>query len=304
MSARTIQNHKERLITILVTPLISCSARIPVYTLIISLVIPSKYVYGINLQGLVLMFFYILGFLAALGSAWLMNLLIKAKEKSYFIMEMPIYRLPRMRNVIFTMFEKVKIFLFDAGKIIIAISIVLWVLSSYGPGKKFEEIDKKYALELSIQTRENEDSEIKRKIRSEKLESSYAGILGKSIEPAIRPMGFDWRIGIALVTSFAAREVFVGTMSTIYSIGEEEGSISGIREKMLNEKDPKTGKPFFSFALGISLMLFYAFAMQCMSTVAVVYRETGGWKWPIIQILYMSGLAYAVSTIAFQLLKE
>ena len=302
MSARTIQNKKERLITILVTPLISCSARIPVYTLIISLVIPSKSIYGINLQGLVLMLLYLLGFIAALGSAWLMNFLIKAKEKSYFVMEMPIYRIPQMRNVIFAMVDKVKIFLFDAGKIIISISIILWMLSTYGPEKKFTEITQRFQTE-SMHVNKKESQELKKRMRAEKLEASYAGIIGKSIEPLIRPMGFDWKIGIALVTSFAAREVFVGTMSTIYSIGQEDTGISGIRDKMLNEKNPKTGQPLFTLAMGISLMLFYAFAMQCMSTVAVVYRETGGWKWPLIQILYMSGLAYAISTLTFQLLK-
>ena len=301
MSARTIQNRKERTITIMVTPLMSCSARLPVYTLLISLIIPAGYFYGINVQGLVLFAMYLIGFVAAVAAAWFMKFIIRAKERSYFVMELPLYRLPRVFNIGLLIIEKVKVFLFDAGKVIIAISIVLWALSSFAPGDRFENIEKKY--ESSMQNPAADKDEITSKIKSEKLESSYAGILGQWIEPAIQPLGFDWKIGIALITSFAAREVFVGTMSTIYSAGDEGNRSMTVREKMQSEINPETLKPRYDFATGFSLMLFYAFAMQCMSTLAVVKREMRGWKWPIIQFVYMGSLAYVASLIAYQLLK-
>jgi ferrous iron transport protein B len=301
MSARNIGNWKERIITIMVTPLMSCSARLPVYTLLISLVIPNDArFYFFNLQGLVLMSLYLIGFLAAIFSAWIMKFILRAKEKSYFIMELPVYRVPRWKNVGLTMVDKVKVFLFDAGKIIIAISIILWVLSSYAPGNRFSEIDKKYQNSEIIQSRS--PKELSASKSAEKLESSYAGILGKKIEPMIAPLGFDWKIGISLVTSLAAREVFVGTMSTIYSVGDEENTKS-IREKMQAEINPKTGKKLYTPALGISLLLFYVFALQCMSTIAVVYRETKHWKWPLIQFIYMGCLAYISSFVAYWVLK-
>ena len=290
MSARTISSWKERLITIMVTPLMSCSARLPVYTLIIGLIIPAEEFMGFNLQGLVMMAFYLIGFLAAISIAFLMKFIINSSERSYYIMEMPSYKIPDWKTVLYTIIEKVKVFLFDAGKIIIAISIVLWVLSSFAPGDKFEEIEQRWEGKA--------DSEMY--ITSEKLEASYAGMIGKTIEPAIKPLGFDWKIGISLITSFAAREVFVGTMSTIYSVGDD--NIQSIQERMKNVKNQETGEAFFTPAVGISLMLFYAFAMQCMGTVAIVFRETGHWKWPVIQFLYMGALAYLSSFIAYQLL--
>ena len=299
MSARTIQNRKERLITIMVTPLMSCSARLPVYTLLIALIIPNKYVFGVNLQGLVLMCMYLIGFIAAIMAAYVMKHIFRSKERSYFVMEMPMYRMPRWKTIAFHITEKVKVFLFDAGKVIISISIILWVLSSFGPSHEFERIENKYQAENST----DPNPEVERKIQAEKLEYSYAGKLGQFLEPAIRPLGYDWKIGIALITSFAAREVFVGTMSTIYSVGTGESTKLTVKEKMQNEVDQDTGKPRYTFATGISLMLFYAFAMQCMSTVAVVYRETRRIKYPLLQILYMSGMAYAASLIAYQLLK-
>jgi ferrous iron transport protein B len=302
MSTRNIENWKDRIITIMVSPLVSCSARLPVYTLLISLIIPKTMIFGfINLQGLTLMGMYVISILAAVLVAFVMKFLIKAREKSYFIMELPVYRMPRWKNVAFTMYDKSKTFVFEAGKVIIAISIILWVLATYGPPKRFAAIDKKYAqIELSKQPEQMKVLERNRS--AEHLENSYAGILGHAIEPVIRPLGFDWKIGIALVTSFAAREAFVGTMATIYSVdGAEKGDT--IRNKMLGAKNPDTGMAVFTFATGLSLMLFYAFAMQCMSTVAVVYRETKSWKWPLIQIFYMTGMAYVASLIAFQLLK-
>jgi ferrous iron transport protein B len=305
MSARTISNWKERIITIMVTPLMSCSARLPVYTLLISLVIPPDKKLGFfNYQGLILMALYLIGFIAAIGAALVMKWILRAKEKSYFIMELPVYRRPQWRTVGLTIFDKVKMFLWDAGKIIVAISIILWFLSSHAPGNKFAEIEKKYAGPSYVNSNFDEELQKEReaKIASEKLEASYAGMLGKSIEPAIAPLGFDWKIGIALVTSFAAREVFVGTMATIYSVGSADNTQS-IQDKMRAEINPKTGLPKFSMAVGFSLLIFYAFAMQCMSTLAIVYRETKKIKWPLIQFVYMSALAYLASLLVYNLMK-
>ncbi|MES2828203.1 MAG: ferrous iron transport protein B [Bacteroidota bacterium] len=302
MSARNIESWKDRIITIMVAPLISCSARLPVYTLLISLVVPEKMIWGfINLQGLTLMGMYLISIVAAVLVAFVMKFIIKAKEKSYFIMELPVYRMPRWTNVLYTVYEKSKTFVFEAGKVIIAISIVLWVLATFGPSEKFAEIDKKYDAKISLSDN-SQVSDIERDRSAEKLENSYAGVLGHVIEPAIRPLGFDWKIGIALITSFAAREAFVGTMATIYSV-DDDGEVATIRNKMRGAINPNTGLPVFTFATAFSLMLFYAFAMQCMSTVAVVYRETKSWKWPVIQLVYMTVMAYFASLIAYQLLK-
>lgn len=304
MSARNIENWKDRIITIMVTPLVSCSARLPVYTLLISLVVPNERVLGIfNKQGLALMLMYLISILAAILVALVMKFIIKAKEKSYFIMELPVYRMPRWKNVLFTMYEKSKTFVFEAGKVIIAISIVLWVMATYGPSKRFEAIEKKYAAIETPATDSVKLAELERDKAAEKLENSYAGILGQTIEPVIKPLGFDWKIGIALITSFAAREAFVGTMSTIYSVDSADEETTTIRNKMRGAVNPDTGQPIFTFATGLSLMLFYAFAMQCMSTVAIVYRETKSWKWPVIQLVYMTAMAYVASLIAFQFLK-
>ena len=291
MSARTISSFKQRLITIMVVPLMSCSARLPVYTLIISLMIPDTATWWIfNAQGLVMMAFYLLGFIAALLTALILKYIIKSNERSYYVMEIPSYKVPDYPTVLYTILEKLKVFIFDAGKVIIAVSIVLWFLASHGPSGQFEKIDNQYK---NIENAEE-------MISSKKLESSYAGMIGKTIEPVIQPLGFDWKIGISLVTSFAAREVFVGTMSTIYSVGSDDEN-QRLRDKLKSEKD-KNGKIFFTTAVGVSLMIFYAFAMQCMSTVAVVYRETKGWKWPLIQLIYLTILAYFSSLLAYNLL--
>lgn len=296
MSTRTIPNFKERLITIMVAPLISCSARIPVYTLLIALVIPADEQVGIfNLQGVVMMGLYLLGFVAALLAALVFKWFLKSREKSTFIMEMPIYRLPDWSNIGYSVYSKVKVFLFEAGKIIIAISIVLWALSSYGPGDSFEKIEEKYASEQYQHLDDNDKNNL---IASEKLEASYVAYVGKSIEPLIRPIGYDWKIGISLVTSFAAREVFVGTMATIYSVGDEDNTKS-IREKMLQAKHPDTGEKLYNKATTFSLLIFYAFAMQCMATLAVVYRETKSYKWPILQVIYMGALAYFSAWVVY-----
>lgn len=299
MSARTINNKKERLLTIFITPLISCSARIPVYTLLIALIIPAdQKIWAFNLQGVVMMILYLLGFVAAIATSWVMKFIVKSEERSHFIMELPIYRTPRWSNVGVTIINKVKTFLFEAGKIIIAVSILLWMLSSYGPGNKMQEIEQKYeviALSPGV-----DPSLLNERLASEKLEVSYAGHIGKFIEPAIKPLGFDWKIGISIITSFAAREVFVGTMATLYSVGDEENTTT-IKEKMANATDPNTGEKIYTKATGYSLLIFYAFALQCMATVAIVVKETGGWKWPILQLLYMGLLAYFSSLLVFNL---
>ena len=290
MATRNIDGWKDRLITIFVTPFMSCSARLPVYTLLIALVVPDEYVFGVfNLKGLVLTGLYLLGFFAAILSAWGMKFILKTKHKGYFIMELPGYKVPQWKNVGLTIFEKSKTFVFEAGKVIVAISIILWVLASYGFGDKFNNAESYVKLELPADI---PDDEFEIALKAYKLEHSMAGSFGKFIEPAISPLGYDWKIGIALITSFAAREVFVGTMSTIYSIGADEEDELTIAEKLSKEINPKTGKPMYTMALGFSLMVFYAFAMQCMSTIAVVYRETKGWKWPIIQVVYMTAVAY------------
>jgi ferrous iron transport protein B len=302
MSARNIESWKDRMITIMVTPLIACSARLPVYTLLISLVVPDEKVWGIiNMQGIALMSLYVLSIVSAILVAWVMKLVIRSRERGYFIMELPVYRMPRWNNVLLTMYRSVKAFVFEAGKVIIAVSIILWVLSSFGPSDRFEKIEAKYSSEATKQ--QYPQDEIDRLQASEKLENSYAGMLGKSIEPVIRPIGFDWKIGIALITSFAAREVFVGTMATIYSVDGDDSHVESVREKMQSARNPDTGLPVFTTAVAFSLMMFYAFAMQCMSTIAVVYRETKSWKWPAIQFVYMTGLAYLASFIVYNLLK-
>ncbi|PSL49277.1 ferrous iron transport protein B [Chitinophaga niastensis] len=305
MATRTIENKKERLITIMVTPLMSCSARLPIYTMMIALVIPDKRVLGIlGLQGLVMMGLYLLGFFMAIFIAAIMKLFIRIKEKSYFIMELPVYRAPRWANVGTTMVEKAKIFVRDAGKVIVVISVILWFLASYGPVSKMQPVHAKYEQLLAqVPADSPEAAVLNKQFQSAKLSNSYAGVLGHTIEPAIRPLGFDWKIGIALITSFAAREVFVGTMATLYSVGEDpQNNNATLREKLSSAKWPD-GAPVYTLASGLSLMLFYAFAMQCMSTMAIVKRETKSWKFPVIQLFYMTGLAYVCSFIIFQIFK-
>lgn len=298
MATRNIDNRKERLITIFVTPLMSCSARLPVYTILIALVIPEQNLLGIfDLRGLTLLGMYLLGLLMALFSAWGMKLILKTQDQSFLIMELPTYKFPNWYNVCYTIYEKVRVFILEAGKIILAISIILWVLSSYGPGNAMEEAKMKAKKEFL----ENPNINLEDKIASLQLEASYAGHFGKLIEPVLLPIGYDWKIGIALITSFAAREVFVGTLSTIYSVGQDDESQDTLREKMRAEINPKTGKPMYTLAVGFSLLVFYAFAMQCMSTLAIVYRETGSWKWPIVQFLYLTALAYLSSLLVFHL---
>jgi ferrous iron transport protein B len=305
MATRTIDNWKERTITIFVTPLMSCSARLPVFTILIALIVPEEKVLGFfNLQGLVLMGLYLLGFVSAILSAWIMKVLINVKERSYLIMELPTYRWPKWSNVGLTIVEKTKTFVFEAGKVIMAISVILWVLASYGPGDNISRARER-VLEQSQDLKLTKEA-LDDRIAAYKLEHSYAGIIGKSIEPVIKPLGYDWKIGIALITSFAAREVFVGTMATIYSIGKvdesaDEGQTT-IKNRMREEINIETGGPRFTPAVGFSLLVFYTFAMQCMSTIAVVYRETKGWKWPVIQLIYMTALAYISALIVFQTL--
>ncbi len=297
MGARTIESWKDRMITIFVTPLMSCSARIPVYTVLVALVVPDESVAGLfNLRGVVLMGLYLLGLFSALGSAWLLKVLLKARERSYFIMEFPVYKWPRWKNVGLTIYQKVQAFVWQAGQVIVAISVLLWGLASYGPGQK--------QAQAEAQTRREAvahrwvPAEINRQVASARLETSYAGSFGHALEPAIRPLGFDWKIGIALLTSFAAREVFVGTMSTIYSVGQD-ADMGTVQQKLRAEKG-LDGRPFFTPARAFSLLVFYVFAMQCMSTLAVTYRETKSWRWPLGQLVYMTGLAYLASVLVWQ----
>jgi ferrous iron transport protein B len=302
MATRSIDNWKDRLITIFVIPLISCSARLPVYTILIALVVPETYVFGIvNLQGLTLMALYLIGFLAAVLSALIFQKFIVRKRKSFLIMELPLYKFPRLGNVGITIWEKSKTFVWEAGRIILAISIILWVLASYGPSDNIKNasqiVEKQYEGQILS------DKDLNNKIAAYKLEHSYAGLFGKTIEPLIKPIGFDWKIGIAIITSFAAREVFVGTMATIYSIGQQQDEDMTIRKRMQEEINPATGLPLYTPAVAFSLIIFYAFAMQCMSTLAIVLRETKSMKWPILQLIYMSTLAYVASFIVYTFLK-
>lgn len=297
MSARTIGNWKERLITILIAPLMSCSARIPVYTLLIALVIPEGYFFGfINIQGFVLFGLYLLGIVGALLTAFVLKLIIKNKSKGFMLLELPSLKAPRWGNVFYSVIEKVKVFLLDAGKIIIAISILLWFLASYGPGTKMEDArNRSMQSEKFINASESDQAGIK---SAAGLENSYIGHLGKFIEPAIQPLGYDWKIGISLITSFAAREVFVGSISTIYAVQADGDNTKGLLESMRNEKR-QDGTPTYNLASGMSLMVFYVFAMQCMSTLAVVKRETQSWKWPIFQLVFMGVMAYVFSWITY-----
>jgi ferrous iron transport protein B len=299
MSARTIQNRKERLLTILVTPLISCSARIPVYTILIAFIVPSTTVAGIfNLQGLAFMGFYLVGIIAAFLSALIFSLFIEKKGNSLLALELPSYCAPDIKNVIKSSYDKVKSFVVEAGKIILVISILLWALSSFGPSGQMENaigFAQQDAKEKGLDASATDNL-----IAAKKIEASYAGIIGKTIEPAIKPLGYDWKIGIGLLTSFAAREVFIGTMATIYSIGTAEEE-KAIRKRMADEINPETGEKVFNFATSLSLLVFFIFAMQCMSTLAVVRKETGSWKWPIIQFVFMSALAYLSAFIVYQI---
>ncbi len=299
MTTRSISSRYERLLTILVTPLMSCSARLPIYSILIALVVPTTKVLGVfNMQGIVLFGLYLLGLVGALFSAWVLSLFIPRKEPSYFMLEMPSYKLPRWGHVGFSMYESVKSFVLEAGKVIMAISIILWVLASYGPGDKMELAEQQVVATMGAVPQE----EIDAAVASARLESSYAGQFGRFIEPVIRPLGYDWKIGIALLASFAAREVFVGTMATIYSISGDSEDVLTVKQRLVQEKNPETGGAMFTTAVCYSLLMFYVFAMMCMSTIAVVYRETHGWKWPMIQLAYLMTLAYGSAFAVYQLL--
>jgi len=283
----------------MVTPLMSCSARLPVFTILIALVVPDKYYWGfLSLQGIVMMGLYLLGVIMALIVSSVLKWIVKLKEKSFFILELPVYRSPRWKNVGITMIEKAKIFVSDAGRVIIMISLLLWFLSSYGPKSRTSMVEKKYAALQQQATTPGQKAALTKQHNSEKLQNSYAGILGKTIEPVIKPLGYDWKIGIALITSFAAREVFVGTMATLYSV--EENDNSTLKQKMQSAVR-EDGSKVYTLPTALSLMVFYLLAMQCMSTLAVVKRETRGWKWPTVQLAYMTGLAYIMSFIVFHI---
>ncbi len=298
MSARTIENDKERLITILVTPFMTCSARLPIYIIIIGLVIPQTKFMGLDLQGLVLFGMYVLGVVAALGSAWVLKQVMKTSYKSYLILEMPTYKYPVVRNVLYNVWDKTMGFVLGAGKIILAISVILWVLGSFGISERFTNAEEIVRMEnpgIDEEAFEN-------RVQSERLEYSFLGSMGRAIEPLIEPLGYDWKMGIGLISSFAAREVFVSTMATVYSLGGTDDELT-IRERMGAEINQNTGRPAYNFASGISLLLFYAFAMQCMSTIAIVRKETNSWKWTFIQLAFMTGFAYLAALLAYQMLK-
>ena len=300
MATRNISGWKERLITILVTPFTTCSARLPVYAIIIALIIPDKKIFGfLNLQGLTLLSLYILGFATAIIAAVILHKTLKVKSTSFFVVEMPDYKLPSLKNVFFDVVEKTKAFIFGAGKIILSISVVLWFLASNGP-QPYADVEKNIIEKIANQ--EISEAKLNQMIASSKLENSYIGIMGKSIEPAIKPLGYDWKIGIALISSFAAREVFVGTLATIYSVESDGDDITTIKQRMASEINPETGTKRFNFPVGMSLLVFYAFAMQCMATLAIVKRETKSWKWPLIQFVGMGVLAYICSFVVFQTL--
>lgn len=304
MSARNIENPKERLLTMLVTPFMTCSARLPIYIVIIGLIIPETTFLGFNVQGITLFIMYLLGIVGALGSAWILNKVIKSVRSSFLIFELPTYKMPDWKNVLTNVWDKASGFLFEAGKIILMISIVLWVLGSFGPNRNFYDAEQ-------IVTENNPnmaEDDLAREVASYQLEHSFLGYIGMGIEPIVRPLGYDWKMGIGLISSFAAREVFVGTMAVVYSLGddvdiEDEGQKATLLSRMRAEINANTGKPAYNFASGISLLLFYAFAMQCMATIGVVRKETGSWKWTLIQTLFMTGLAYVAALIAYQILK-
>ena len=284
-ATRNIVSWKERLSTIMVLPLMSCSARLPVYALLIQFAVPEGYILGIfSLQGLTMMGLYLMGVVAAVLSALVMKFWIREKGPSYFMLEIPAYQWPVSRNLWQVPLRYCLNFVQGAGKVIVFVSLLLWVLASFGPGHKISETLTGNAPPPA-------------------LEQSYAGVLGKALEPAIRPLGFDWKIGIALVTSFAAREVFVGTMATIYGLEgdpNEEGNQLRLNERMQKDTVEGSKEPLFNRAAVWSLLVFYAFALQCMSTVAATRQETRSWKWPLIQLFYLSALAYLASLAVYQ----
>jgi ferrous iron transport protein B len=301
MSTRNIENWRERIITILVTPFITCGARIPVYSILIALVIPNKTYFGVfNLQGLTMLFLYVLGFITALLAAYILHKIMENKTKSFFVIELPNYKIPSLKNTGITVFDKTKDFVFGAGKIILALSVIIWFLQTNG-GKQFNQA-------TEIITKENIESnltktELQHKIAAFQSENSYLGYLGKKIEPIVKPLGYDWKMGIGIITSFAAREVFVGTMATIYSVEDDGASNLPLQERMKQEINEETGQARYNLASGISLLLFYVFAMQCMGTLATVKRETKSWKWPLFQLISMGFIAYISALTVFQILK-
>lgn len=300
MATRTISDWKERLTTILVAPLMSCSARIPVYTLLIALVIPNKTLFHFfNLQGLVLFGLYALGLIAALFIAFILKHTIKTKEKGYLLLELPSFKPPQWKNVGLVVWEKLRVFVTDAGKVILAISIILWAMATFGPSERMQLAEKQ--ARISAQKQALSTEETAQKVAAVRLENSYIGLLGKTIEPVIQPLGYDWKIGISLITSFAAREVFVGSLATIYAVQDDGGENKRLIDRLREDKRAD-GRPTYTLASGVSLMIFYVFAMQCMATLAVVKRETKSWKWPLIQIGFMAALAYTGAWIAYTLL--
>ncbi|TAL00163.1 MAG: ferrous iron transport protein B [Verrucomicrobia bacterium] len=284
MATRTIESPKDRLVTILVAPLMSCSARLPVYALLIGACIPKQRVWGfLTLSGLTLLAMYLLGIVVALLMAWLFKKTLLKGETPMLIMELPPYKRPLLRVVLRHMWDRSKIFLVRAGTVILGINIVLWGLATY------PKLDTPTAADGTNVTNATHATPT----AGEQLRHSYAGMMGRAIEPVIAPLGFDWKMGIGIIGSFAAREVFVSTMSTVYNVGQNDDGAD--LAKTLQEQKRPDGTPVYTTLTGITLMVFYVFAMQCASTVAIVRRETNSWKWPVFQWLYMGALAWILA---------
>jgi ferrous iron transport protein B len=298
MATRTIESPKDRLVTILVAPLMSCSARLPVYTLLIAACIPQRTVFGFfKLTGLTMLSMYLLGIVVALLMAWLFKKTLLKGETPMLIMELPPYKRPLLRVVLRHMWDRARLFLRRAGTVILGISIVLWFLATY---PRLDEATLKAGSGAAGETQSAQSSP--EEVAGEKLRHSFAGRMGRMIEPIIAPLGFDWKIGIGIVASFAAREVFVSTMSTVYNVGSPDDSETGMTTlaETLKSQTRPDGTPVYTTLTGITLMIFYVFAMQCVSTVAVVRRETNSWRWPLFQWLYMGVLAWGFAFVAYQ----
>jgi ferrous iron transport protein B len=306
MATRTIETPKDRLVTILVAPLMSCSARLPVYTLLIAACIPARRIFGfLGMQGLTMLSMYLLGIVMALLMAWLFKKTLLKGEAPLLIMELPPYKKPVVRVVLHHMWDRSKLFLRRAGTVILGISILLWFLATYPRSPRLEQeyaAKKAAVLAATAPDSEAQKEQLKQLETEEggaKLRNSFAGRLGHLIEPAIRPLGFDWKIGIGIISSFAAREVFVSTMSTVYNVGAADDETDTIAQTLQAQKT-EDGARLYTPLLGITLMVFYVLALQCVSTIAVVRRETNSWKWPIFQWSYMAVLAWVLAFITYQ----
>lgn len=306
MATRTIESWRERLIAILVTPFITCSARLPIYLIIIKLVIPQGNYFFFDNQAVALFALYMLGVFMAIFSAWLLNkfLVLKHTIKTHFIIEMPTYKVPLARNVLLTVYEKSKAFVVNAGKIIFFMTVLIWFLQTHGLSEKYRNAET-HTEQMAAQYGWDEEQK-EHYLLSYRTENSLLGNMGKFVEPVFRPLGYDWKISIAVLGSFAARETFVSTLATIYSLGEVDVEEGEAEQRTvitrLQEEIRPDGTPMFNLATGVSILLFFASAMQCISTFAIVRKETNSWKWAIIQWFFMTGFAYLSAFAAYQIL--